>query len=417
MDGQRKDRTFIETARRAQIMAAAIDTIAELGYGQASLARIAERAGTSKGVILYHFSGKDDLIKELVAELSARGRAYLGPRLEAEPTGAGMLRTYIESNLAFMRENRNHVVAAVEIALNGRGADGSPLYDFSIREAGVAALRQLLAHFQGTGEFRADFDPLVMAMAIRAALDAVPPRLARDPGLDVGHYGRELADLFHLATRPEGSRPRAATHEVVSGGEMKPYFDTNHLAGLLLLIVTMAWGAMELGQFSQELEARKGATKVGGVTSRVVFWACLIAASIFLHLAPRIVPAAAIRPGAVAFAAGMVILLAGLVLRGWSFKTLGKYFTHTVMVSSDQPVITTGPYRLLRHPSYTGILMACAGVGLTSANWAGLAVMALLPLAVLLWRIHIEENALLTTLGDRYRAYAAHHKRLVPLVW
>ena len=210
--GQQKGRTFIETARRAQIMAAAIDTIAELGYGQASLARIAETAGTSKGVILYHFDGKDDLIRELVSELSAKGRAYLGPRLEAEPAGTGMLRTYIESNLAFIRENRNHVLATVEIALNGRGADGSPLYDMSIREAGAVALQELLAFFQGIGEFRADFDPLVMALAIRAALDAVPARLARDPDLDLDHYGRELADLFQIATRPEGSHPRATTY-------------------------------------------------------------------------------------------------------------------------------------------------------------------------------------------------------------
>jgi AcrR family transcriptional regulator len=207
--GPRKDRTFIETARRAQIMTAAIDTIAELGYGQASLARIAERAGTSKGVICYHFDGKDDLIRELVADLTAKGRAYLGPRLEAEPTGAGMLRTYIESNLAFMRDNRNHVVATVEIALNARSADGSPLYDFSIRDAGVTALRQLLTHFQRTGEFRADFDPQVMAMAIRAAIDAVPLQLARNPGLDIGYHGRELAELFHIATWPGGSHPRA----------------------------------------------------------------------------------------------------------------------------------------------------------------------------------------------------------------
>jgi TetR/AcrR family transcriptional regulator, fatty acid metabolism regulator protein len=198
--GQDKDRTFIETARRAQIMAAAIDTIAALGYGQASLSRIAETAGISKGVILYHFGSKDDLIKELVSELSARGRAYLGPRLEAEPTGTGMLRTYVQANLAFIRENRNHVLAIVEIALNGRSADGSALYDMSIREAGTVALQELLAHFQGTGEFRDDFDPLVMALAIRAALDAVPARLARDPSLDLDHYGRELAGLFQVAT-------------------------------------------------------------------------------------------------------------------------------------------------------------------------------------------------------------------------
>jgi AcrR family transcriptional regulator len=183
-------RTFTETARRAQIVAAAIDTIAELGYGQASLARIAETAGTSKGVILYHFGGKDELIRELVAELVARGVAYMSPRVEAEPTGPGKLRAYIESNLAFMRENRRHMVALLEIALNARAADGSRLYDFSI---------------QGTGEFRAGFDPHVMAVAIRAAINAMPAQLARDPAIDIGHHAREPADLFYTATRPAES--------------------------------------------------------------------------------------------------------------------------------------------------------------------------------------------------------------------
>ena len=204
--GQGATRTFTETARRAQIVAAAIDTIAELGYGQASLARIAETAGTSKGVIIYHFGGKDELIRELVAGLVARGVAYMEPQIDAEPTGAGKLRAYIESNLAFIRENRNHMVAIVEIALNARAADGSRLYDFSVQDAGVAALEQLLAYFQGTGEFRAGFDPHVMAMAIRAAINAVPAHLARDPALDVGHHAREIADMFHIATRP-GSHP------------------------------------------------------------------------------------------------------------------------------------------------------------------------------------------------------------------
>jgi AcrR family transcriptional regulator len=200
--GQGPRRTFTETARRAQIIAAAIDTIAELGYGQASLARIAETAGTSKGVIIYHFGGKEELIRELVAEVVARGVAYMEPRVDAEPTGAGKLRAYIGSNLAFMRENRNHMVAIVEIVLNARAADGSRLYDFAVQDEGVAALQGLLAYFQSTGEFRADFDPHVMAMAIRAAINAVPAQLARDPPLDVGHHAHELADLFHIATRP-----------------------------------------------------------------------------------------------------------------------------------------------------------------------------------------------------------------------
>jgi AcrR family transcriptional regulator len=204
--GQESTRTFTETARRAQIVAAAIDTIAELGYGQASLARIAETAGTSKGVIIYHFGGKDELMRELVAEVVARGVAYMEPQIDAEPTGAGKLRAYIESNLAFMGENRNHMVAIFEIALNARAADGSRLYDVSVQDAGVAALEQLLAYFQGTGEFRAGFDPHVMAMAIRAAINAVPAQLARDPALDVAHHAREIADMFHIATRP-GSHP------------------------------------------------------------------------------------------------------------------------------------------------------------------------------------------------------------------
>lgn len=198
---------------------------------------------------------------------------------------------------------------------------------------------------------------------------------------------------------------------------MKPYFDTNHVAGLLLLIVALAWGAMELAQYSQGQQARKGATRIGPRSFWPVTGVCAIAANLTLYLAPHVVPAATIRPGTAAFAIGMVILLAGLALRGWSFKTLGEYFTFTVMVSPDQRVITAGPYRVLRHPGYTGILLACAGVGLASANWVGAAGMVLPPLVLLLWRIHIEEEALLATLGDRYRAYAAHHKRLVPLVW
>lgn len=200
-----KTRTFTKAARRAQIVAAAIDTIAELGYGQASLARIAERIGISKGVIAYHFDGKDELVRAIVAQVVEEGAQYMRPRIAAESSGTGMLRAAIESNVAFMAEHRNDLLAVVEIARGARSPDGARLFDASALEAGVAALRQLLARFQATGEFRADFDPQVMAVAIRAAIDAVPARLARDPSLDLGHYGRELANLFDAATRNEAA--------------------------------------------------------------------------------------------------------------------------------------------------------------------------------------------------------------------
>jgi protein-S-isoprenylcysteine O-methyltransferase Ste14 len=198
---------------------------------------------------------------------------------------------------------------------------------------------------------------------------------------------------------------------------MKPYFEVNHLAGLALLIVCMAWGMMELAQASQSAQARKGATRVRFGGWRLAALACLVAVNLGIYIGPRIVPAAAIRPAPLAFGIGMVVLLAGLALRGWSFKVLGDYFTFTVMVSSDQPVVGAGPYRVLRHPGYSGILLACAGVGLAAANWVALGVAVAAPLALLLVRIRIEERALLATLGERYLSYAAGHKRLVPLVW
>ena len=187
---------------------------------------------------------------------------------------------------------------------------------------------------------------------------------------------------------------------------MKPYFDTSHAAGALLLIAVLGWAMIEISHLGN---SRQGATKVGGAGRRYAAWPFLVSANVMLYLAPHIVPAAAIRPGAAAFAIGFVILLAGLALRGWSIMTLGEYFTGSVAVSSDQPVVTAGPYRVLRHPSYTGILLAFTGIGL--------AAMAVFTLAGILLRIRTEERALLVTLGDPYRAYATHHKRLVPLVW
>ena len=197
-----EQRTFIENARRQQIVGAAIDTIAEVGYGQASLARIAARLGISKGVISYHFAGKDDLIKQVVIDVVEAGRAYILPRVFAESTGPAMLRAYIESNLAFMREHRNYMVAVVEILRNGAfTTDSGSRVDGQDVDVAAHLLEEQLAPLLAEGELRSDFDPGVMAVAIRATVDVVPHRLVRDPDFDINSYSREIVTIFDLATR------------------------------------------------------------------------------------------------------------------------------------------------------------------------------------------------------------------------
>jgi protein-S-isoprenylcysteine O-methyltransferase Ste14 len=107
----------------------------------------------------------------------------------------------------------------------------------------------------------------------------------------------------------------------------------------------------------------------------------------------------------------------GVALRLWSFHTLGRYFTFTVQTSTDQPVITAGPYRVIRHPSYAAILVAYFGVALLVGNWWFLlGSMAGLTIGVLN-RIRVEDRALAADLGPAYQSYAVTHKRLVPFIW
>ncbi len=203
--------TFIESARRAQIVRAAIDTIAEVGYARASLARIGARIGISKGLIGYHFAGKDELIRQVVAEIIEEGKAYMTPRILAEPPGSDMLRAYIESNIGFMREHPNYMVAIMEIRRSGLTADGKEMFygDANVNEF-AGELESLLSKMQAAGGLRPNFNPKVMALAIRSSIDAVARGLAQDADLDVETNAREIADIFDLATRikPDVSAPK-----------------------------------------------------------------------------------------------------------------------------------------------------------------------------------------------------------------
>jgi len=197
-NGSEPNRSFVTNARRAQIVDAATDTIAEVGYANASLARIASRLGISKGVISYHFAGKDDLVAEIIRQVLQHAREYMEPRVNSKSTGPQMLRAYIESNLEFIRDNPNQLKAVMEIA---RAALADSKHPFRPNaDAGMRILAEMLTRFQNAGELRPDFDPDAMAMAIRASIDAATRRVI-DPTFDIDRYKNELATLFHLATR------------------------------------------------------------------------------------------------------------------------------------------------------------------------------------------------------------------------
>jgi protein-S-isoprenylcysteine O-methyltransferase len=114
---------------------------------------------------------------------------------------------------------------------------------------------------------------------------------------------------------------------------------------------------------------------------------------------------------------GLALFAGGLALRIHAMRTLGRFFRYSVRVEEDQPVIDTGPYRLIRHPAYTGLLLAALGVGVALGNWASIACCLVPPLAGFSARLLHEERVLATQLGEPYRAYMTRTKRLIPGVW
>ena len=116
------------------------------------------------------------------------------------------------------------------------------------------------------------------------------------------------------------------------------------------------------------------------------------------------------------FYLGIVLMLAGIALRQWSIRVLGQFFSTTVQVTSDQRIVTSGPYGVIRHPSYSGALLALLGLGLSAKTWAGTLVITVLFGLVYGYRISIEENLLKAEFGQEYADYAKKTKRLIPFL-
>ncbi|HLK23574.1 MAG TPA: TetR/AcrR family transcriptional regulator [Caulobacteraceae bacterium] len=188
--------SFIEQARRAQIIDCAIAAIAELGFAQASLAQIAKRANVSTGVILYYFAGKEELIRAVVAHVYGRGAELITPAVNAEPTARGALLAFIRANVAFFRDHPDYGRAVMHISRSG--VPGA--FDPGVDQPRQTAFRAILAAGQQSGEFRA-FSVDVMATSIVESMDIIPRRHADNPALDLDAYAAELVELFDRATR------------------------------------------------------------------------------------------------------------------------------------------------------------------------------------------------------------------------
>jgi protein-S-isoprenylcysteine O-methyltransferase Ste14 len=117
------------------------------------------------------------------------------------------------------------------------------------------------------------------------------------------------------------------------------------------------------------------------------------------------------------FAAGIVLILLGVALRWYSIRTLGLYFTRDVAVSADQRVVQHGPYRTIRHPAYSGTFLTMLGVGLAVTNWASLLALLICVLAGHLYRVRVEERALIQAIGQPYITYMQRTRRFIPFVF
>jgi protein-S-isoprenylcysteine O-methyltransferase Ste14 len=181
-----------------------------------------------------------------------------------------------------------------------------------------------------------------------------------------------------------------------------------------VLVGTAAvWVVLELRQsFTHRPEAVKA-----GWRSEVLFRLIVGVGAVVAGALASTMKSAAIRPAPVADSIGLALFWAGISLRLWSFHALGRYFTFTVQTSVDQPVISDGPYRMIRHPSYAALLLIIIAIGLFIGNWWSLACLVIAVAVGFVFRIRVEEQALMHNLGAGYRDYASTHKRLVPFIW
>jgi protein-S-isoprenylcysteine O-methyltransferase Ste14 len=149
------------------------------------------------------------------------------------------------------------------------------------------------------------------------------------------------------------------------------------------------------------------------------YWILVLGMLVVFYLSPLeylFVPA--IIPRASGFIlAGLLLVIAGAALFVWARRSLRQAYSGHISVTTQQPLVQRGPYRLIRHPAYAGYLLMAAGLGVGYSSLSGLAAGFLLLLPGLIYRIGVEEKVLLAHFGEQYRLYASHTTRLIPGIW
>jgi protein-S-isoprenylcysteine O-methyltransferase Ste14 len=164
------------------------------------------------------------------------------------------------------------------------------------------------------------------------------------------------------------------------------------------------------------VEGAKSTDSKDGGSLRVLLGGMWIA--LMLGFLLSFVSAGSFPPGAQlpVFVIGVALMILGSLLRRWCFRTLGQYFTGDVKARADQPVIRTGPYRFVRHPSYTAGIMMFTGIGLALGSWLSFLLITIASIATYWYRVTIEERALLGTIGEQYASFMKERKRFIPYI-
>jgi len=186
-------------------------------------------------------------------------------------------------------------------------------------------------------------------------------------------------------------------------------------AVVLYVAMAVCFGPEWIGSFFQRPE--KGARKRDRGSHLVLFVAIGFGFAAAFTLVNGFPAATLAWHQPLQFWAGIGLMLAGLVFRWYAIRVLGSFFTRDVATRPGQYVVDTGPYRWIRHPSYTGAGLMLLGTGLAMTNWASLSAIVLGTGIGYAYRIHVEERALCRDLGDPYREYMRRTRRLIPFVW